>query len=242
MICIFKLCWPNVYDLMEKKGALIQLLQEQYQQGASRDILLVTTQMLLAELNMQQVQPLDLQKKVAVKMPVNLMSTSVPADHLPEQKKVTQETIELPASEKESTLPHEIAISWGIHSVNEIPTFAHQEKELFELNEKMRSDDYSLNERLNPGHEELVNTLKDVPINDLRRAIGVNDRFLFINDLFRGDENMYERSIKTINAFHTLPEAEYWIQRELKVKIGWPENNDTVHMFDQLVKRRFSLM
>ena len=98
-----------------------------------------------------------------------------------------------------------------------------------------------LNERLKPSHEELANTLKDAPVKDLRKAIGVNDRFLFINDLFRGDENMYERSLKTINAFHSLPEAEYWIQRELKVKIGWPEKNETVDMFDQLIRRRFSL-
>ena len=48
--------------------------------------------------------------------------------------------------------------------------------------------------------------------------------FLFINDLFRGDEAMYERSIKTINSFNIYPEAEYWISRELKVKLGW--NND----------------
>ncbi len=37
---------------------------------------------------------------------------------------------------------------------------------------------------------------------------------------------MYERSIKTINAFRILPEAEYWMERELKVKLGWDENRD----------------
>ena len=37
---------------------------------------------------------------------------------------------------------------------------------------------------------------------------------------------MYERSIKTINGFRILPEAEYWMERELKVKLGWDENRD----------------
>ncbi|HMC99953.1 MAG TPA: hypothetical protein VKH37_07365, partial [Ferruginibacter sp.] len=78
------------------------------------------------------------------------------------------------------------------------------------------------------------------PIRDLKKAIGVNDRFLFINELFRGDESMYERSIKTINSFSILPEAEYWIQRELKVKNGWDDNDAIVKQFYQLVKRRFS--
>jgi hypothetical protein len=77
-------------------------------------------------------------------------------------------------------------------------------------------------------------------IRDLKKAIGINDRFLYINELFRGDENMYERSIKTINGFSILPEAEYWIQRELKVKIGWNQDSETVKQFDQLVKRRFT--
>jgi hypothetical protein len=81
--------------------------------------------------------------------------------------------------------------------------------------------------------------LTDSPIRDLKKAIGINDRYVFINELFRGDEVMYERSIKTINNFKILPEAEYWIQRELKVKLGWDEGSGTVKHFDQLVKRRF---
>ena len=55
-----------------------------------------------------------------------------------------------------------------------------------------------------------------------------------------GDEAMYERSIKTINSFHILAEAEYWIERELKVKLGWDDGKTTTQHFYQLVKRRFS--
>jgi hypothetical protein len=77
-------------------------------------------------------------------------------------------------------------------------------------------------------------------VKDLRKAIGINDRFLFISELFRGDEVMYERSIKTINSFSIFPEAEYWISRELKTKLGWSNDHSAVQHFDQLVKRRFS--
>ena len=85
-----------------------------------------------------------------------------------------------------------------------------------------------------------MNALQGTPIRDLKKAIGVNDRYLFVNELFRGDENMYERSLKTINGFNIYPEAQYWIQRELKVKLSWPDNSETVKLFDQLIKRRFS--
>ncbi len=98
----------------------------------------------------------------------------------------------------------------------------------------------SLNDKLKSEVADLKSTLNDSPVRDLKKAIGVNDRYLFINQLFRGDEVMYERSLKTINGFRILPEAEYWMERELKVKLGWDENRETTRYFYQLVKRRFS--
>jgi len=123
---------------------------------------------------------------------------------------------------------------------SDIPTFAYQQKEVFELNDSIARHEESLNESLKTEKTELGSILKEAPVRDLRKAIGINDRFVFINELFRGDEIMYERSIKTINTFSILPEAEYWIQRELKLKLAWNEKSDTVHLFDQLVRRRFS--
>ena len=98
----------------------------------------------------------------------------------------------------------------------------------------------SLNDKLRSDVVDLKSTLNDSPVRDLKKAIGVNDRYVFINQLFRGDEVMYERSLKTINGFRILPEAEYWMERELKVKLGWDENRETTRHFYQLVKRRFS--
>jgi hypothetical protein len=98
----------------------------------------------------------------------------------------------------------------------------------------------SLNEKLKSDIVDLRSALNDTPVRDLKKAIGVNDRFVFVNQLFRGDEAMYERSIKTINGFRILPEAEYWMERELKVKLGWDENSNITRHFYQLVKRRFS--
>jgi hypothetical protein len=122
--------------------------------------------------------------------------------------------------------------------MTEIPTLSHQPKER-EVNDASAQSE-SLNDKLKQGKTELVEVLKETPVKDLRKAVGINDRFLFINDLFRGDENMYERSIKTINSFSIYAEAEYWISRELKLKLAWDSNSATVQHFDQLVKRRFS--
>jgi hypothetical protein len=97
-----------------------------------------------------------------------------------------------------------------------------------------------LNEKLKEPTREVAQKLQDVPIKDLRKAIGINDRYLYINELFNGDEAMFERSVKTLNQFSILPEAEFWMQRELRIKLGWKEDNPLVQQFVQLVRRRFS--
>jgi hypothetical protein len=97
-----------------------------------------------------------------------------------------------------------------------------------------------LNEKLKEQTREIAQKLQEVPIRDLRKAIGINDRYLYINDLFNGDEAMFERSVKTLNQFSILPEAEFWMQRELRIKLGWKEDNTLVQQFVQLVRRRFS--
>ena len=98
----------------------------------------------------------------------------------------------------------------------------------------------SLNERLKQSKTELADRLGEMPVKDLKQAIGINDKFLFIQELFRGDVDMYERSIKTINECHTLQEAEYWIERELKIRQGWLDDTRPVQHFYSLVKKRFS--
>lgn len=139
-------------------------------------------------------------------------------------------------SQEEKTGP------WALDPVLEVPTLAHQQKVVFEVNDVMVAEGTaaSLNDKLKQPKAEMSSFLQDAPIRDLKKAISINDRHRFINELFRGDETMYERSIKTINTFHIFAEAEFWIQRELKVKLGWDTSLELVKTFDQLVKRRFS--
>lgn len=243
---------------MQRVGALINRLLEQYESGAGAESLALTAQMLLNEL--QQKKPVaDTSKKVAVIMPaarraepeISLQKNAVLEIVNPE--KVNAPVAEEVTVEKELPLPKvpEIIAEpvkktelWPVtpvaHSFDDIPTFAYQHKEIFELNDSMAGHKESLNESLKGGKTEIGSILKEAPVRDLRKAIGINDRFVFINELFRGDEDMYERSIKTINSFNIQPEAEYWIQRELKLKLGWNDQSDAVRQFDQLVRRRFS--
>ncbi len=79
-----------------------------------------------------------------------------------------------------------------------------------------------------------------LPIPPLRHSHYILVQILQEHHIQRLHETMYERSIKTINGFSIFAEAEYWIQRELKVKLGWNVTLELVKVFDQLVRRRFS--
>ena len=124
-------------------------------------------------------------------------------------------------------------------TVTEAPTLSQYQSRV-EVHEILAEKKESLNDRLKDQKTELAHILKETPIKDLRKGIGINDRFLFVKELFRSDDAMYERSIKTINNFNIFSEAEYWISRELKHKLGWDDRNETVNYFYQLVRRRFA--
>lgn len=126
----------------------------------------------------------------------------------------------------------------AVDTTVEVPTLPFTERK--ELNQVISERKESLNDRLKEQKTEVAHVLKETPIKDLRKGIGINDRFVFVRELFRGDDAAYERSIKTINNFNIFSEAEYWIARELKHKLGWDDRSETVQHFYQLVRRRFS--
>lgn len=230
---------------MERIRVLIARLKEQTEQNASPSQMLVTVQMLQNELYQLQVNGnFSLgTSKVAVMLPktVNIsvsQETQKNADGKAEKQPV-EANEEVVYSKSRATSPKKAEpANLLFDPLFEIPTLSHQQG-VKEINELAEHQAESLNDRLRQEKTEVVEVLKHEPIKDLRKAIGINDRFVFINDLFRGDEAMYERSIKTINSFHIFQEAEYWISRELIVKLGWDKDSEIVKHFIHLVKRRF---
>ncbi|MEO6720364.1 MAG: hypothetical protein ABIN67_08355 [Ferruginibacter sp.] len=245
---------------MERVETILQKLQQQFKEGASAGQLLLTAQMLQHELiHFQDTQSSDDKGQVIVSMPLRALNNqpatekSEIAKPAPEEKtvqvlKVDEEEVaaELEEIKRNAAVRQHMSRNSKPQLLfdaaeDEIPTFAqHNLNRKTEINESASKEVASLNDRLKEIKIEISEKLTETPVKDLKKAIGINDRFLYINDLFRGDEAMYERSIKTINSFLIWPEAEYWIRRELKTKLGWTDDNETVKQFDQLVKRRFS--
>lgn len=241
---------------MDRVSTLLKKLQKQLDENSSARQMLQTVQILQAELTNQiEKKPAPNSEKVCILMPVsfNVLEISGEGTEETREEKIV-EVLQVNEKDIEEELEQikrhaQIANSTGsahrpsysYDPIEEVPTLAHQDPVQKKTSPLEFTFEYpeSLNDRLKESKIELSQSLTSSPIKDLRKAIGVNDRFVFINELFRGDEAMYERSIKTIQSFSILAEAEFWIRRELKVKIGWHDNHPVVKQFDQLIKRRF---
>lgn len=241
---------------MERLSALIHKLKEQFEENVPPSQMLGTVRQIELELSQMASRPaMSAERpstgagtpKVAVMMPSGTRSHHVPVEAMPAHeerryqphhkesnghpKGTYSKPVMEPVLEKESP--------WSFDPLQEIPTLAHQQS-VREINDAIGMNGTSMNDRLREEKVELAHVLTETPIRDLKKAIGVNDRYVFLNELFRGDETMYERSLKTLNSFRVYQEAEYWINRELKIKLGWNDNNSIVRHFCQLVRRRFS--
>ena len=237
---------------MERIGVLINKLQELHQENASPDQLMHTLQMLQTEVFLlKQNTNNTSRRKIAVVMPGNVAPKVVEEElALPEEfVKIKTEEIKVSAQRENNILANQDTVEIRVEPIpqpqppafnvfDEVPTLAHQ-PQVKELNDAIGKTAQSLNDKLFQQKTEIAEILNKDPLKDIKKAIGVNDRYIFITELFRGDEAMYERSLKTINRFTIFPEAEYWIQRELKLKLGWLEDHPLVKQFDQLVSRRF---
>jgi hypothetical protein len=240
---------------MDRVSTLLKKLQNQLDENSSVREMLQTVQILQAELTKQVEKKQDIfNEKITVLMPVSFNLVEVVQSESRAQEEKIVEVLQVDEKDIEAELEQikkkaESTNARASHSrpgflfdpLEEVPTLSHQDQP-----DKKQSGELSfeypesLNDRLKEDKIELSHSLTSSPIKDLKKAIGVNDLFLFINELFRGDVAMYERSIKTIQNFSIYAEAEFWIRRELKVKIGWLDNDPVVKQFDQLVKRRFA--
>jgi len=228
---------------MERLAELISKLKEQFEQNADVSKLLGITLLIERELmKLESAQtPVARSSKVSVVMPAARNGYSSHNEvAVEEAPQIARTPIEKPVEKVKEEEPKKAAVQeFAFNPLTEIPTLS-QQHSIKEINEMLAVRDSSLNDKLKEYKVEIGHVLTDHPIKDLKKAIGINDRYVFINELFRGDEVMYERSLKTINGFRIFAEAEYWIERELKVKLGWEEHKETTRHFYQLIKRRFS--
>lgn len=78
------------------------------------------------------------------------------------------------------------------------------------------------------------------PITDLKQAITLNDKLLYIKDLFNGYNLAYSEALDILNRFNSFDEAENFLKTSYAAKNNWDAKPATAEKFYALLKRRFS--
>lgn len=73
-------------------------------------------------------------------------------------------------------------------------------------------------------------------ITEIRKAIGINDKFLLIRDLFGGDANLYEDTITHLDEFDDLDECMIFIVENFR----WDPDSEGAKLLVSLIERKLS--
>jgi len=75
-------------------------------------------------------------------------------------------------------------------------------------------------------------------LQNIRSAIGINEKFLFLNELFKGDLARYNRVIDELNAMQTKQGADTYLM-ELKIEGQFGENHPAFEKLKEIVARKY---
>lgn len=78
------------------------------------------------------------------------------------------------------------------------------------------------------------------PISDLKHAISLNDKLLYIKDLFNGYNLAYSEAIEILNRLTSFEDAERFLTKNYIAKNNWDKKPDTVEKFYAVLKRRYA--
>ncbi|KWW26133.1 MAG: Protein with Tau-Like repeats family member (ptl-1) [bacterium F082] len=100
------------------------------------------------------------------------------------------------------------------------------------------SFELSLGESMMGEDHSLAAKLQQAPGRDLKSVIGINDKFLFVNELFGGSMEKYNKSIENLNDLKTLNGAMIYLN-ELKIELQWNSSNEAYQKLKDLVSHKF---
>lgn len=93
-----------------------------------------------------------------------------------------------------------------------------------------------------PKAKELSDKLSTLPITDLKKAMGLNEKIFTINELFGGDQAAFDTAIATMNRLDNFDQAKAYLIENAAIQYKWTSRNrkKKARTFIKLVMRRFS--
>lgn len=149
--------------------------------------------------------------------------------------------VEAPAEIVDET-PAEAPAEAPVEIAEEAPAEPEVELDLFgepvlRVNEKLGAGrSRSVGEKMEQ-KEAWRTAMPGAAVKDVRSAISLNDRVLFIRELFGGDAGLFQKAVDDINAMGSLDEMVAYVNERHP---GWDLDSDTVYRLMMAVRRKLS--
>jgi hypothetical protein len=103
------------------------------------------------------------------------------------------------------------------------------------LADKYKSNKRFINESLAAGREDVGSRIQSKPIRNISSALGINDRFKLIKELFNGDKESFQNTIGVLDGASNFNEAFNYIN----ATFDWDMEEESVQLLLDLVRRKF---
>lgn len=97
-----------------------------------------------------------------------------------------------------------------------------------------------INEQYSDGSNNMVaSKFQKTQVNDLMKAIDINNKFLFIRELFNGNGSVFTETINQLNQYPRLTEAMEYFEK-IKIEYRWKDNSEAYKKLYELILTKYS--
>jgi hypothetical protein len=145
--------------------------------------------------------------------------------NIEEQIKIDFETPEEPVVEKEE-----------VHIESSMPEQKNQENQI--LYDKFKTSNTSLHDKLHNNSEDTTigKRFGNNPVKDLKKAIGINERFTYINELFHGSKAQFDAFIDNISNVENKESGLQLLEETIKIQ-KWDTSKISYLSLSTLINR-----
>jgi hypothetical protein len=108
------------------------------------------------------------------------------------------------------------------------------------LHEKFIREQVTLNDRLKQEPKPtLLDKHQKTRIQDIKSAISLNQRFLFINALFKGDNSVFNQALQEIDQCSDYQTASSLLKEKYATRYNWDMQSEEVQGLIEVIERKF---
>jgi len=131
----------------------------------------------------------------------------------------------------------DVAEAAAVAEAEDVKPVADKKDEAETVKKDEEEEVVTINQKMSAGYKA-EQSIK--PIGDIKLAITLNDKLLYVKDLFNGYNLAYSEAIEILNRFNTFEEASRFLNTNYVTKNNWESKPATTEKFYALLKRRYA--